>query len=192
MQNKIRDVMIQDVKVIDARETILKTAQMMNQHEISSLIVIKKDKPVGIITERDILKRVVAEKRKPEVTKANDVMTKPLITVKPNSSITKAIRLMIRQNVKKLVVTDSDNLLGILSLTDLLPVWDKIQQKNKISLNKVPKHMKKTFELYYDPVRQIRKRCPLTISGGTSISCIGQKCMWFVDERCVFLNLAKA
>ena len=89
-------------------------------------------------------------------------------------------------------ITQFSNLVGILSLTDILPLWEKLQQKGHSSINKIPKHMKKTFELYTDPVRQIRKKCPLTISGGGSISCIGPKCMWFVKGRCVFMNLVKA
>lgn len=192
MPAKINDVMIRDVKSINAKESILEAAQTMNQHEISSLIVTQRGKPVGIITERDILKRVVAEKRKPEFTKTCDVMSKPLITIRPNSSILRAIRLMVKQNIKKLVVTDFGRLVGILSLTDLLPIWDKLQQKGQLPIKKIPRHVKKTFELYCDPIRQIRKKCPLTIGGGASISCIGPKCMWFVGDKCVFLNFAKA
>lgn len=192
MPAKIIDIMIRDVKAIETKESILAAAQAMNHHEISSLIVTQRSKPVGIITERDILKRVVAEKRLPESTNTGDIMSKPLVTIRPSSTILRAIQLMVKKNIKKLVVTDSDHLVGILSLTDILPLWEKLQQKGQLSINKIPKHMKKTFELYTDPVRQIRKKCPLTISGGGSISCIGPKCMWFVKEKCVFMNLAKA
>ena len=93
--------------------------------------------------------------------------------------------------MKKLGVTTRTNrLVGVLSLTDLMPIIDAQQSKSKIPLEKIPKRMKKAFEIYYDPIRQIRKRCPLTMSGGSSISCIGSKCMWYVEDRCVFLNLA--
>lgn len=191
MSTKVENVMIRDVKTANIEDTILNVAEIMNRHEIGCIIVTEKGNPVGIVSERDILKRVVLKRKDPAKTKAVEVMSKPLITVKPHVTIKRATRTMIKKKIKKLAITKSDHLVGILSLTDVIPLLEKENSMNKLSLKGAPKRMKRIFEVYYDPKRQIRKKCPLTIGSGMSISCIGSKCMWYVKERCVFLNLAE-
>ena len=191
MPTKVKDIMTRDVKTIGVEESILTAARIMNRYEISSIIAVEKGDPAGIVTERDILKRVIAQRKNPETTTISAIMSTPLTTIKSSTLVTKALRKMVKKNIKKLVVTTRTNrLVGILSLTDLMPIIDAQQSKSEIPIEKIPKRMKKAFEIYYDPIRQIRKRCPFTMSGGSSISCIGLKCMWYVGDRCVFLNLA--
>jgi CBS domain-containing protein len=189
MPTKVKEVMIQDVKTINTQNTVLKAAEIMNQHEIGCIIVTKNGDPVGILTERDILKRVVFKRKDPAKTKAIEVMSKPLVTVNSHVTIARATRTMIKQKIKKLAVTNAGHLVGILSLTDLIPLLDTEKSMSKISLKDAPKRMKRVFEIYYDPKRQIRKKCPLTMGAGMSISCIGSKCMWYVNERCVITNI---
>ena len=123
----------------------------------------------------------------PAETKIREVMSKPLITIKPNASIKRAMRKIIKENIKKLVVKNADHLVGILSLTDLVPLLEA----QNVSLKNASKRVKKIFTIYYDPQRQLRKNCPLTMAGGMAISCLGMKCMWYVTDRCVFLNLVE-
>jgi signal-transduction protein with cAMP-binding, CBS, and nucleotidyltransferase domain len=183
--------MTRNVRTIGVEESILDAARIMNRYEISSIIAVENGNPAGIVTERDILKRVIARRKNPETTTISAVMSTPLTTINSSTSASRALRKMVKNNIKKLGVTTRTNrLVGVLSLTDLMPIIDAQQSKSKIPLEKIPKRMKKAFEIYYDPIRQIRKRCPLTMSGGSSISCIGSKCMWYVGDRCVFLNLA--
>ena len=190
MSTRVKSIMIRDVKTVNVDETVLAAAEIMNRHEIGSIIVVENGNPAGIVTERDLLKRVVAKRKDPATTRISAVMSKPLATVKSNTTIARALNKMVKNNVKKLVVTRTDRLVGILSLTDLIPILDGHISEKKIPLKKIPKHMKRAFEIYYDPIRQIRKKCPLTIGSGASISCIGPRCMWYVGERCVFLSLA--
>jgi CBS domain-containing protein len=188
MSTKVKDVMIQNVKIADSDDTVFKVANIMNRHEIGSIIISKKGKAVGIVTERDILKRVVSKNKDPSKTKIHEVMSSPLVTIEPTTTVIQAAQKMVKQKVKKLVVTNSGKLVGILSLTDLLPIL-KTQKVNQISLKDAPKRMKKVFEIYFDPVRLIRKNCPLSMGGGMPVSCSGQKCMWFDNDRCIFMNL---
>ena len=116
-------------------------------------------------------------------------MSRPLVTVSPRAGIVRAIRIMLRKGIKKLVVTNSGRLKGILSLTDLMPLLESQREINGGLVEKAPKRVRRVFEIYYDTVRQIRKRCPLTMIRGSSISCIGLKCMWYIKESCVILNL---
>ena len=189
MPKKVKDIMIRDVKTASTEDTVLKAAEVMNRYEIGSIVVTKNGNPVGIITERDILKRVVCKEKDPAKTKTIEVMSKPLVTVKPHVTITRATRKMVKQKIKKLVVINADHLVGVLSLTDLISLLDTQKPIDKLSLKGASKRVKRIFEIYYDPKRQIRKRCPLTMGKGISISCIGSKCMWYVTDKCVFLNL---
>ncbi|MCX8177554.1 MAG: CBS domain-containing protein [Candidatus Bathyarchaeota archaeon] len=116
---KVEDVMIRDVVTIDANSTVREAANVMSKMVIGCLIVIRRNKAVGILTERDVLKRVVAEVKDAEKTLVNDVMSSPLITVKPHVDLEEAVRLMFSMNIKRLPVVDGERLLGIVSLTDI-------------------------------------------------------------------------
>lgn len=78
---KVEDVMVRDVAIIDENSTVREAADIMNKFEIGCLIAVKKGKAVGIITERDLLKRVVAEARDVNKTKVKNVMSSPLVVV---------------------------------------------------------------------------------------------------------------
>jgi len=189
MQTKVADVMIREVKMVDVQDSVLDAAGIMNQYEIGCVIVTDKGKPAGILTERDILSRVVFEGKYPAETEIEEVMSSPLVSVSTRVGVTRAIRIMLKKGIKKLVVMSSGRLKGILSLTDLIPLLETQGGINGLPLDKAPKRVRRVFEIYYDPVRQIRKRCPLSMIKGASISCIGRKCMWYVNESCVILNL---
>jgi CBS domain-containing protein len=183
MSAKVEDVMVKNVKTASPEESVLKTAEIMNQYEIGCIVVTENSKPVGVVTERDILKRVVRERRDPAETKLHEVMSRPLVTVEPAATIVSAARIMIKHNIKKLPVMSSDHLVGILSLTDLIPLLKK-QGTSKISLKSAPEHVKRAFEGYLDPETNMRKKCPLIILAGAPIGCLGPKCMWYDANGC--------
>ena len=83
MPLKVEDVMVKEVITIDEKSTVKEAADVMNRFEIGCLIVTKDDKAVGILTERDLLKRVVSRARNPKKTQVASVTTKPLIVVEP-------------------------------------------------------------------------------------------------------------
>ena len=184
MSIKVRDIMIRDVKTANSEETVLRATEIMNQHEIGCIIVTQNGKPVGVVTERDILKRVVFKRKDPAKTKLYEVMSNPLVTVKPQTTIASAARTMIKWKIKKLPVSNTEHLIGILSLTDLIPLLKKHHIADSLSLKGAPKRVKKVFERYIDPETNKRKKCPLIILGGMPISCLGPKCMWFDNDGC--------
>lgn len=185
---KVEDIMTRDVKTAKTEDTVLRVAGVMNKHEIGCVIITENEKPVGILTERDILKRVVLKRKDPVETAVGEVMSKPLVTVRPQTPVSRAARKMIKSKIKKLIVTHYNSLLGILSLTDLVPLLETENMIDSLPLKDAPKSVRKVFEIYTDPIRQIRKKCPLTLMGGASISCIGPKCMWYINERCAMLG----
>lgn len=118
----VKDVMVDNVKTMGSGESILEAAEMMTRHEIGCVVVTEKGKPVGVVTERDILNRVVFKRKDPAETRLHDVMSSPLVTIGPNVAVMDAVQVMIRNKIKKLVVAEGEDLLGILSLTDLIPL----------------------------------------------------------------------
>jgi len=183
MTEKVEEIMVRDVKTASPNETVLKTAEIMNRYEIGCVVVAENGVPVGIVTERDILKRVVAKRRDPAATKLREIMSKPLVAVTPETTVTGAARMMIKQNIKKLPVITGDHLEGVLSLTDLIPLL-KEHNITDLPLKDASDHLKRMFEGYIDPETSLRKKCPMIILGGAPIGCLGSKCMWYDSEGC--------
>ncbi len=118
----VNEVMTSDVVTIDPSETVENAARVMTRFGISSLIVQSEEGILGIITERDVLTRVVASGRDPQRVTVGDVMTSALISVSPDTPLLEAGQIMLKNRIKKLPVVDSigqDRVIGILSLTDV-------------------------------------------------------------------------
>ncbi len=148
MSLKLVDVMVQDVITVEDEATIKKAAELMNQHEIGCLIVVKKGKPAGIVTERDMLKRILLESIDPEKVKVNEIMSKPLIVGKPEMEIEDAVKLMFKRNIKKLPVANKKNLVGLVTLTDLVRSEQIIRILKNLPSEETPKRMKKVVDYF--------------------------------------------
>jgi len=120
----VEDIMTRKVVTIDGDKTVGEAAKLMRRKKIGALVVTEKDKPVGIITEKDICERIVAES-KPNTTKVKEVMSKPLITIKPKSLLTDAVELMTKHGIRRLVVMDKGKLVGIVAARDFVKNWVK-------------------------------------------------------------------
>ncbi|MFB0543345.1 MAG: cyclic nucleotide-binding/CBS domain-containing protein [Candidatus Bathyarchaeia archaeon] len=116
----VRDAMSQNVKTVKVDDTVLDAVRKMNKFRIGSVVVLSGTRPVGIITERNILQRVVEPCADPRVIKAKDIMSSPLITIESNVPLEEAARLMVRRGIKKLPVIDDGRLVGIITTTDLV------------------------------------------------------------------------
>ena len=120
MSLKVEDVMVKDVRVIDENSSVRQAAKMMNKFGIGCLIVDRRGSPRGIVTERDLLQRIVAEARSVDRTKVNEIMSTPLKTVRPELEVEDAVKLMFQANIKKLpVVSHRNRLIGVVTLTDV-------------------------------------------------------------------------
>ena len=147
---KVRDVMVTNVVTVDVGVNIRKAVQRMNNQEISCLVVLEKGNFAGILTERDVLKRVVAEARNPEKTLVGDVMSKPLIVVNPEASLEEALELMFEKRVKKLTVVKDKELVGLITMTDIARMHTTLVEHIKRLAAKydIPKRMKKVIQYY--------------------------------------------
>jgi len=150
MSLKVEDVMVQDVITIDENSTVKEAAEIMNKFEIGCLIAVRRGKAMGIITERDILKRVVTEAKDARKTKVKDVMSSPLVVAEPDMELEDAVKLMFQMKIKKLPVVDEKRLVGLVSLTDIARFQPQmIRILKQLSLKKrTPKRIKKVVDYY--------------------------------------------
>ncbi|UCG36985.1 MAG: CBS domain-containing protein [Candidatus Bathyarchaeota archaeon] len=116
----VRDVMSKNVRVVRPDTQVKEVVATMNKFNIGSIVVVQSSRPVGIITERDILKRIVEPCLAPETLRAREVMTTPVVTISDSASIEEAAKKMARKSIKKLLVMNSEKLVGMLTLTDIV------------------------------------------------------------------------
>lgn len=183
--------MVGEVITIEADVAVRKAVRLMNNREIGCLVVVQDGKPAGIVTERDMLKRVLVAGRDPRAVEVDEVMSKPLLFMEPEKEIEEAVKLMFKHKIKKLPVVENGRLVGLVTLTDLIRSSEVNKLLEDLPLKKTPRRMKKVIDVYFDPKRRLRKRCPLITQGGLSISCQERKCMWWMEDECAVLKLTK-
>lgn len=151
MSVRIENIMVGDVVTIRTERTVKEAVDLMNANEIGCLVVVDDEKkPVGIVTERDLLKRVLAKRIDPEKVKVKEIMSKPIVTGTPHMDLEATARLMFKKKIKKLPVVEDGRLVGLVTLTDLLRFQPEIIRmlKKLIMAEKPPKRMKKVVDYY--------------------------------------------
>jgi len=146
----VKDVMVTDVVTIGPDVNVKEAVRVMNDFEIGCLIVVEDGKAVGIVTERDVLKRVVAEGRKPEETLVRDIMSKPPIVISPETSLEEAIETMFKHKIKKLPVVEDEKLVGLVTFTDIARIEPALTKTIRQLMEKyeVPKRINKVVRYY--------------------------------------------
>jgi CBS domain-containing protein len=117
--SKVRDIMQKNVITIENEKKAQDAAEVLKEKEISFLVVVKKGNPIGIISERDIVRKIVAENKQASSTTLESIMSKKFKWVEPNSSIELAVQKMLNNNIRRLVVLEDENLVGVITQTDL-------------------------------------------------------------------------
>ena len=115
----VKEVMTKKVSTIDINDSIFDAAMLYKNKKIGSLIVLDKNKCVGIVTERDIIERTICENIDPKNTKISKIMSKDLKTIHKLDTIERAIDIMFKNNIKKLPVISKDGIVGIITVTDI-------------------------------------------------------------------------
>ena len=133
----VKDVMTSPVITISENGFVLDAAKLMAENDLGCIIVTgKEEKPLGILTEKDLVVRVLAKNAQASIVRVKDVMTSPLITIDPESTLSEAARKMSRLNIRRFGVMYKGNLIGILSSKDVLAVTPEllelIQEKTRL------------------------------------------------------------
>lgn len=118
----LRDVMVQEVVTGNRDLTVLEAAKLMRKHRVDSIIVVDQGVPVGIITEGDIISKVVSKDTKPSTVELKEIMTTQLVTASPNDSVSEIARKMSRGRIRKIPVVDEGMLIGVVADVDILSV----------------------------------------------------------------------
>ena len=122
LETKLASIAKRDLITIDQNASVLSAAKLMVERGIGSLVVTGKGQPVGIITERDLLKKVVAVSRNSESTKVGEVMTSNPVTIDLGRSLGEALELMNRRKVRRMLVTEGGKIVGIFTQRDVLAI----------------------------------------------------------------------
>jgi CBS domain-containing protein len=110
-------------------DSIFTISNLMKEGKVGSIIIMdQNNKPVGIITERDIVRRGVSDSKDPKTTKATEIMSNPLITVEKDTYLYEAAKKMVKNKIRRLPVVENNTLVGIVTVTDIIKYFHK---KNK-------------------------------------------------------------
>ena len=134
---QLRDIMKRDVISVFPDSTITEAARMMEEHNIGFVLVVKDGQAKGILTDRDIVLKVIARGSDPTLTKTADVMQPHVISASPDTDILDASRLMTLHHVRRLPIQEAGQLLGIVSVMDLARVIQE-EVDNLFSLRATP------------------------------------------------------
>jgi len=129
---RIEKLMVKRVTTVDVDDSVLDATKIMNSHNIGCLVVLEKDRVAGILTERDLLKRVLETCRNPDATKVHEVMTSRIVFGSPDMQLTEATRLMFANRIKKLPILEDDMLVGLITLTDVARATRTDEQTMKL------------------------------------------------------------
>jgi CBS domain-containing protein len=129
MVNSVRDAMTKDPRSIGPSASVVEAARLMRDEHIGSLLITDGDTLVGVITDRDITTRVVAEAADLATTSVGDVYSQDLISVEPENELEEALRLMARHQVRRLPVVEGGRLVGIVAQADIALTLSEDEQK---------------------------------------------------------------
>ena len=115
----VKDIATRKLIVVDENDSVYDAVVMMTTEDIGAIVVASVREPVGILTERDLMKKVVLEERDPKNTKVGEVMSKPLITIRSDASFGEATQLMQERKIRRLLVEDDGKIVGIITQRDL-------------------------------------------------------------------------
>ena len=115
----VEEAMTKRVISIDCKKTVYDACNMYKDHKVGCLIVTDNAKCVGMVTERDIIERTICELMDPEITKVGEIMSSDVKTVHALDTIEQALKIMKDNNIKKLPVVVNEDIVGIITVTDI-------------------------------------------------------------------------
>ena len=113
---RVRDVMETNVPTIDAKATVMEAVQRMVKENVWSFLVTKEGLPVGVVTERDILRRCISKGYSLNM-RVEEIMSSPIITIGPDEPIGRALQIMTEKNVRRLYVVEGGKVIGRITQT---------------------------------------------------------------------------
>ncbi len=116
---QIRDIMEKNVITIDDDKSSLDAARLINEKDISFLVVVKDGIPIGVVSERDFVRKIVAENTQASDIPLSKIMSYKFRWVEPTTEIEDAVQKMLNHNIRRLLVLENKKLVGVITQTDL-------------------------------------------------------------------------
>jgi len=135
----VRDVMTRDVKVVREDTSMQEVIATMLKFDISSVVVVQKDRPIGLITHKDVMENVLDPELLPSALTARDVMSTGLVTIGEDASLEEAAENMVKKRLKKLIVVQKGKLVGIITSMDIMREEPKLANLFEELLRYCPK-----------------------------------------------------
>lgn len=117
---KIKDIMTRNVITVGKGMKVLDAAKAMASKPVSCLIVMEKNKPLGLLTERDLVREIIVSRRKAEKTKVEEIMTHPMRTIAPDTDVVDAVNIMKTKHARRFIVLQKNRLVGLVTETDIV------------------------------------------------------------------------
>ena len=133
----VRDIMEKNVITANQEKTAHEGSVILRDKDISFLVIMKNEKPVGIVSERDIVRRLAAEDLKPSTITLRDIMSKKFRWVKSDTTIEDAVQKMLNNNIRRLIVLDDEKLSGVVTQTNMTEYL-----RSKILINETMENIK--------------------------------------------------
>ncbi len=116
---QVRDIMQKNVITIQEDKSALDAAKLISEKDISFLVIVKDDKPIGVITERDFVRKIAAQDKQASLIPLSEIMSYKFRWVTPSTEIEDAVQKMLNHNIRRLVVLENKKLVGVITQTDL-------------------------------------------------------------------------
>lgn len=124
----VRDAMTRKVITAGQNTTVAKAAKIMAERGVGSIVIVKGERPVGILTERDLLMKVLSTDSKPSKVRVGKIMSTPLVSIGPDVDISEAARMMARSKIRRLPVVERGNLVGIITTSDITAISPELME----------------------------------------------------------------
>ena len=116
---QVRDIMQKNVVTIQEDKSALDAAKLISEKDISFLVIVKNDKPIGVITERDFVRKIAAQDKQASLIRLSEIMSYKFRWVEPSTEIEDAVQKMLNHNIRRLIVLEDEKLVGVITQTDL-------------------------------------------------------------------------
>lgn len=117
---KAKEIMSKEVVTILSGSTVADVVKLMVDHKVSCVLIVKESEAIGIVTERDILEKVVSPKKDQMLLEVDDIMSSPLVTISPDADMQEIVEKLTKNKIKKLPVVDGEHLVGIVTTGDIV------------------------------------------------------------------------
>lgn len=124
----VKEAMTIKVLTASPNTTVANAAKLMAERGVGSIVIVKSKKPVGILTERDLLMKVVSTDLKPSKIQVGKIMSAPIITIRPDVDITEAARIMAKSKIRRLPVVERGALVGIITASDITAISPELTE----------------------------------------------------------------